>query len=234
MIECRPIYIVSTTSIMDTKIQSVIPPQAEAKPLIDALERWRRGMLEKHPRKSDTSAAIMYALNLWPALARYCDDGMIEIDNSKAERALCGVAIGRRNYLFAGADTGGERAAAIYSLIATAKLNGVYPEAWLRHVLAHIADHPVNRVDEFQPWHYARNWYLPKNMPLASYVTISSGSPRWTQDRAAATFATMSASCEPARTMQTYRIHSSQSKAIGTPLNERNTSRTSVKSICRD
>jgi transposase len=127
--------------------------QTEAKPLIDDMERWLRGMLERLSRKSDTSAAIMYALNLWPALARYCDDGQIEIDNSAAERALRGVAIGRRNYLFAGADTGGERAAAIYSLIGTAKLNGVDPEAWLRHVLAHIADHPVNRVDEFLPWH---------------------------------------------------------------------------------
>jgi transposase len=129
--------------------------QAEAKPLIDDLGRWLRGMLEKLSRKSDTSAAILYALNLWPALARYCDDGQIEIDNSAAERALRGVAIGRRNYLFAGADTGGERAAAIYSLIGTAKLNGVDPEAWLRHVLAHIADHPVNRVDEFLPWRCA-------------------------------------------------------------------------------
>ena len=129
--------------------------QAKAKPLIDDMERWFRGRLEKLSRKSDTSAAILYALNLWPALARYCDDGQIEIDNSAAERALRGVAIGRRNYLFAGADTGGERAAAIYSLIGTAKLNGVDAEAWLRHVLAHIADHPVNRVDEFLPWHCA-------------------------------------------------------------------------------
>jgi hypothetical protein len=68
---------------------------------------------------------------------------------------LRGVAIGRRNYLFAGADSGGERAAAIYSLIGTAKLNGVDPEAWLRHVLAHIADHPVNHVDGFLPWNCA-------------------------------------------------------------------------------
>ena len=111
--------------------------------------------LEKLSRKSDTSAAIIYALNLWPALSRYCDDGAIEIDNSAAKRALRGVAIGRRNYLFAGADTGGERAAAIYSLIGTAKLNGTHPEAWLRHVLAHIADHPINRVDEFLPWRCA-------------------------------------------------------------------------------
>lgn len=76
----------------------------------------------------------------------------IEIDNSAAERALCGIAIGRRNHLFAGADSAGERAAAIYSLIGTAKLNGVDPEAWLRHVPTQIADHPVNRIDEFLPW----------------------------------------------------------------------------------
>jgi hypothetical protein len=86
------------------------------------------------------------------ALLRYCDDGAVEIDNSAAERALRDVAIGRRNYLFAGADSGGERAAAIYSPIGTAKLNGVDPEAWLRHVLTHSADHPVNRVDDSLPW----------------------------------------------------------------------------------
>lgn len=113
--------------------------QARARPLLDDLERWLRAPLEKLSRKSDTVAAIQYALNLWPALVRYCDDGAIEIDNSAAERALRGIAIGRRNYLFAGADSGGERAAAIYSLIGTAKLNGVDPEAWLRHVLTQIA-----------------------------------------------------------------------------------------------
>ncbi len=129
--------------------------QTEACPLLDDLERWLRTSLEKLSRKSDTAAAILYALNLWPALTRYCDNGAIEIDNSAAERALRGIAIGRRNYLLAGADSGGERAAAIYSLIGTAKLNGVDPEAWLRHVLANIADHPVNRVDDFLPWNCA-------------------------------------------------------------------------------
>lgn len=104
--------------------------QARARPLLNDLEQWLRASLEKLSRKSDTSAAILYALNLWPALLRYCDNGVIEIDNSAAEQALRGIAIGRRNYRFAGADSGGERAATIYSLIGTAKLNGVDPEAW--------------------------------------------------------------------------------------------------------
>lgn len=82
-----------------------------------------------------------------PALLRYCDNGVIEVENSAPERALRGIAVGRRNYLFAGADCGGERAAAVYSLIGTARLNGVDPEAWLRHVLPQIGDRPVNRVD---------------------------------------------------------------------------------------
>lgn len=84
-----------------------------------------------------------------------CDDGTIEIDNSAAERALRGVALGRKNYLFAGADSGGERAAAIYSLVETAKLNGLDPEGYLRQVLACIADHPINRIDELLPWNIA-------------------------------------------------------------------------------
>ena len=96
--------------------------------------------------------AIHYALGRWPALVRYCDDGLLEIDNNSAERALRVVALGRKNYLFAGSDSGGERAAVIYSLLGSAKLNGIDPEAYLMMVLRRIADHPINRIGELLPW----------------------------------------------------------------------------------
>lgn len=86
---------------------------------------------------------------------RYCEDGRIEIDNNAAERALRAVAIGRKNYLFAVSDTGGERAAAICTLIGSAKLNGVDPAAYLRFVLERIADHPARRIQELLPWNFA-------------------------------------------------------------------------------
>jgi hypothetical protein len=103
--------------------------------------------------KSDLATAIRYALTRWTALTRYVTDGRIEIDNNAAERSLRDVALGRKNYLFAGSDAGGERAAAISSLLGTAKLNGVDPEGYLRAVLARIADHPINRIEELLPWH---------------------------------------------------------------------------------
>ena len=106
-------------------------------------------------RKSDTTAAIRYARTRWAALTRFCDDGNIEIDNNAAERALRGVALGRKIFLFAGSDSGGERAAVIYSLIGSVKLNGLDPEAYLRHVLTSIADHPINRIEELLPWNLA-------------------------------------------------------------------------------
>ena len=86
---------------------------------------------------------------------RYCDEGRLEIDNNAAERALRAVALGRKNYLFAGSDRGGESAASIYSLIGTAKLNGIDPELYLRDVLSRIAEHPINRIEELLPWNLA-------------------------------------------------------------------------------
>jgi transposase len=126
-----------------------------AKPLLDSLYQWFEETLRKLSRKSDTTAAIRYALTRWDALARYIEDGHIEIDNNAAERSLRGVALGRKNYLFAGSDAGGERAAAIYSLIGSTKLNGLDPEAYLREVLTSIADHPIHRIEELLPWNLA-------------------------------------------------------------------------------
>jgi transposase len=129
--------------------------QARSRPLLDAMHDWLESSLPKLSKKSDTSAAIRYTLALWDALVRFCDDGRTEIDNNAAERALRCVAIGRKNYLFAGSDRGGERAATFYSLIGTAKLNGLDPEAYLRELLTRIADHPVNRIAELLPWNIA-------------------------------------------------------------------------------
>ena len=106
--------------------------------------------------KSDLARAIGYTLTRWQALTRYRDDGSLEIDNNAAERALRGVALGRKNYLFQGSDAGGERAAAIYSLVESAKLNGLDPLRYLRDVLTRIAEHPINRIEELLPWNMAQ------------------------------------------------------------------------------
>jgi transposase len=129
--------------------------QRRAKPLCDQLHTWLTQTAQTISAKSDMAAAIHYALVRWEALTRYCTDGRIEIDNNTAERALRGAVLGRKNYLFAGSDAGGERAAAIYSLIGTALLNGMDPNAYLRHVLERIAEHPINRIEALTPWNVA-------------------------------------------------------------------------------
>ena len=126
--------------------------QARARPLLDGLRSWMEKALRSLSAKSDTAGAIRYALSRWRALTRYTEDGRLEIDNSAAERALRAVALGRKNFLFAGSDYGGERAAAMYTLLGTAKLNGLDPELYLRTVLSRIADHPISQIHELLPW----------------------------------------------------------------------------------
>jgi transposase len=126
--------------------------QARAGPLLTDLKVWLTATYVAASKKSALAGAIRYTLNRWQALTRYCDDGRLEIDNNAAERALRAVALGRKNYLFVGSDKGGDRAAAMYTLLGTAKLNGLDPEAYLRHVLERIAEHPINRIDALLPW----------------------------------------------------------------------------------
>jgi transposase len=128
-----------------------------SKPLLESLKRWMEQTLCKLSRKSDTTKAIRYALDRWDALTRFCDDGRLEIDNNTVERSLRAVVLGRKNYLFAGSDAGGERAAALYGLIGTAKLNGLNAKAYLREVLSRIPDHTINRIEELLPWNIAAN-----------------------------------------------------------------------------
>ena len=129
--------------------------QARARPLLDDLRKWMEKALRSLSSKSETAAAIRYALSRWRALTRYTEDGLLEIDNSAAERALRAVALGRKNFLFAGSDNGGDRAAAMYTLIGSAKLNGLDPELYLRTVLAQIADHPISHIQDLLPWNLA-------------------------------------------------------------------------------
>jgi transposase len=127
------------------------------RPLLESLHAWFKASLSRLSKKSEVTVAIHYALGRWTPFMRYCNDGTLEIDNNAAERALRAVALGRKNYLFAGSNAGGERAAAMYSLIGSAKLNGLDPEAYLSHILARIADHPIHRIQELLPWNVTPN-----------------------------------------------------------------------------
>ena len=128
--------------------------QQRSKPIAEALAAWAETTLRRLSRKSELAKAFRYMRSRWKALLRCFDDGRLALDNNPAERALRCVAIGRKNYLFAGSDAGGHRAAAIYSLIETAKLNRLNPQHYLADVLARIADHPARKIADLLPW----NW----------------------------------------------------------------------------
>ena len=130
--------------------------QERSRPLIIELQTWLREQRARLSKNSDTAKAINYSLNRWDAFTRFLDDGRLCLSNNAAERELRAVALGRKNWTFAGSDEGGRRAAAIYTLIATAKLNGVDPQAWLADVLARLPDHPAKRIHELLPWNWHR------------------------------------------------------------------------------
>src|SRR5204862_6073840 len=130
--------------------------QDHSAPIIRDLKEWMRAERGRLSRHADTAKAMNYMLKRWTAFTRFLDDGRICLTNNAAERALRGIALGRKAWLFAGSDRGGERAAAMYSLIVTAKLNNVDPRAWLADVLARIADHPASQLHELLPWHWPR------------------------------------------------------------------------------
>jgi hypothetical protein len=134
--------------------QRLAARQTQCAPLVAELEAWMREERAKLSRHAEVAKAMDYMLKRWPAFTRFLSDGQVCLTNNAAERALRGIALGRKSWLFAGSDRGGERAAMMYGLIVTAKLNDIDPQAWLADILARIAQHPATRLDELLPW----NW----------------------------------------------------------------------------
>lgn len=130
--------------------------QAKARPIFDDLRAWLAAQLATLSAKTPLAAAIRYALARIARLRPWLDHGVLEIDNNAAERAMRAIALGRKNYLFIGSEAGGRAAAIAYTLIETAKLNGVDPTAWLADTLARIPDCKINRIGDLLPWNYAR------------------------------------------------------------------------------
>ena len=135
--------------------------QVRSAPILTELRTWLKASHALLSVKSPLAGAIQYTLTRWVALTRYVEDGTIEIDNNAAERAIRALVLGRRNYLFAGSDAGGETAARLYSLVGTCRLNGLDPHLYLRHVLERIAMHPINRLEDLLPWRVAAQLSAP-------------------------------------------------------------------------
>jgi hypothetical protein len=135
-------------------IERATERKARAGPLLDEFKRWLDGTYANAPPKSAIGKATAYAINRWTALTRYLDDAMLNIDNNPVENAIRGIALGRRNWLFAGSEAGGRRAAQFYTLIETAKLNGVNPNAYLNHVLTELPSAKAKDLDALLPWNF--------------------------------------------------------------------------------
>jgi transposase len=153
---------IDTLFAIERDIAGKPPPQRQrarheqSRPLVVALEAWLREQRRKLSTHSETAKAIAYSLNRWSGLTRFLDDGRLCMSNNAAERRLRCVAVGRHNWTFAGSDDGGRRGAAIYTLIETAKLNDIDPQAWLADILARLPDYPAKRIDELLPWNWRR------------------------------------------------------------------------------
>jgi transposase len=129
--------------------------QAHSKPKVEAFHAWAEQQLARIPTKGDLASAFRYALTRWPSFCLFLEDGRVAMDNNATERALRPIGIGRRNWLFAGSDTGAETLARAMTIIETAKMNGLDPQAYLSDVIARISDHKINRIDELLPWNWA-------------------------------------------------------------------------------
>ena len=154
----RALALIGDLFAVETAIQGRSPAERQrvraerSTPILDALKAHLEATLARVSGKSPLAKAIRYATSRWEALTRFVADGRLELSNNAAERAIRPLTLGRRNYLFAGSDQGGRRAATFYTLITTARLNGVDPQAWLTDVIGRIADHPMSRLDELLPW----------------------------------------------------------------------------------
>ena len=161
------LYEIETAIRGQSASNRLLQRQRHAVPLLAALHAWMLETAARIDRESALAKAFNYGFNNWDALQRYAEDGRLEIDNNIAERSVRGIGIGKKNYLFFGSDSGGERAAIIYSLIETCKLNHIDPQRYLHYVLERIAEHPINRIEELLPWNLAEQLNQPAQVTQA-------------------------------------------------------------------
>ena len=155
ILRIRQLYVIEKDIRGRSPEEKAAVRQAEAKPIFDDLETWLHAQLPRLSGKTPLAQAIRYALGRMPKARPYLSNGHLSLDNNSAERAVKPVALGRKNWIFAGSEGGGKAMAIAYTLIETAKLNDVDPQAWLTWVLARIADQKITRLDELLHWQYA-------------------------------------------------------------------------------
>ena len=163
----RLLYEIETAIRGQSAAERLVQRQQHAVPLLASLHAWMIATAARVDKESALAKAFNYGFNHWDALQRYAEDGHLEIDNNTAERAVRGIGVGKKNYLFFGSDTGGERAAIMYSIIETCKLNHIDPQRYLQYVLERIAEHPINRIEELLPWNVAAQLNQPVQVTAA-------------------------------------------------------------------